>query len=82
MAKPRSACHGWDMCRPYSSTLQPRCTPSRTGTGVKLRWNPRSLAEMAPPLAKFTNLFAAKLILISKNCPPLRKSELEYYAML
>lgn len=25
---------------------------------------------------------AAKLILISKNCPPLRKSELEYYAML
>jgi large subunit ribosomal protein L30e len=25
---------------------------------------------------------AAKLILISRNCPPLRKSELEYYAML
>jgi hypothetical protein len=24
----------------------------------------------------------AKLILISKNCPPLRKSEIEYYAML
>jgi large subunit ribosomal protein L30e len=24
----------------------------------------------------------AKLILISANCPPLRKSELEYYAML
>ncbi|KAJ1948518.1 60S ribosomal protein L30 [Dispira parvispora] len=24
----------------------------------------------------------AKLILISGNCPPLRKSELEYYAML
>ncbi|WWD02930.1 hypothetical protein V865_000973 [Kwoniella europaea PYCC6329] len=24
----------------------------------------------------------AKLILISKNCPPIRKSELEYYAML
>ncbi|KAL7421806.1 60S ribosomal protein L30 [Cryptotrichosporon argae] len=24
----------------------------------------------------------SKLILISKNCPPLRKSELEYYAML
>jgi len=24
----------------------------------------------------------AKLIIISTNCPPLRKSELEYYAML
>merc|ERR1712196_33194 len=24
----------------------------------------------------------AKLILISSNCPPLRKSEIEYYAML
>ena len=26
--------------------------------------------------------YAAKLILISNNCPPLRKSEIEYYAML
>ena len=26
--------------------------------------------------------FAAKLVLISSNCPPLRKSEIEYYAML
>ncbi len=25
---------------------------------------------------------AAKLILISSNCPPVRKSEIEYYAML
>eukprot|EP01138_Halocafeteria_seosinensis_P011001 gb/GECG01011236.1/.p1 GENE.gb/GECG01011236.1/~~gb/GECG01011236.1/.p1 ORF type:complete len:113 (+),score=19.64 gb/GECG01011236.1/:1-339(+) len=24
----------------------------------------------------------AKMIIIAKNCPPLRKSELEYYAML
>lgn len=24
----------------------------------------------------------AKLVLIAGNCPPLRKSELEYYAML
>jgi large subunit ribosomal protein L30e len=24
----------------------------------------------------------AKLIIISSNCPPLRKSEIEYYAML
>lgn len=26
--------------------------------------------------------FIAKLVIISANCPPLRKSELEYYAML
>lgn len=26
--------------------------------------------------------FLAKLVLIAGNCPPLRKSELEYYAML
>ena len=25
---------------------------------------------------------AAKLIIISANCPPLRRSEIEYYAML
>lgn len=27
-------------------------------------------------------LSVAKLVLISGNCPPLRRSELEYYAML
>lgn len=25
---------------------------------------------------------AAKVVIISNNCPPLRKSEIEYYAML
>lgn len=41
------------------------------------------------PLADFcllcvTFVFAclAKLVLIAGNCPPLRKSEIEYYAML
>lgn len=29
-----------------------------------------------------TNEYLAKLVLIAGNCPPLRKSELEYYAML
>jgi len=28
------------------------------------------------------HLLAAKMILISSNCPPLRRSEIEYYAML
>lgn len=27
-------------------------------------------------------LFTAKLVIISSNCPPLRRSEIEYYAML
>jgi len=26
--------------------------------------------------------FTAKLVIIANNCPPLRKSEIEYYAML
>ena len=29
-----------------------------------------------------TTFFLAKVVIISNNCPPLRKSELEYYAML
>ena len=37
-------------------------------------------AEKVPVLTP--NVFAAKLVLIAGNCPPLRKSELEYYAML
>ncbi|KAF3447317.1 hypothetical protein FNV43_RR12503 [Rhamnella rubrinervis] len=31
---------------------------------------------------KYTRLQDRKLIIISNNCPPLRKSEIEYYAML
>ncbi len=30
----------------------------------------------------FATFFVAKLVLIAGNCPPLRKSEVEYYAML
>jgi large subunit ribosomal protein L30e len=33
-------------------------------------------------LTLFAFLFVAKLVLIAGNCPPLRKSEIEYYAML
>ena len=32
--------------------------------------------------AKIYFVSIAKLILIANNCPPLRKSEIEYYAML
>jgi large subunit ribosomal protein L30e len=28
------------------------------------------------------SVYIAKLVLIAGNCPPLRKSEIEYYAML
>ena len=37
---------------------------------------------MLTPRLLFCVLPAAKLVLIAGNCPPLRKSELEYYAML
>jgi ribosomal protein L30E len=37
-------------------------------------------AEKVPVLTSFGTV--AKLILIAGNCPPLRKSEIEYYAML
>lgn len=30
----------------------------------------------------FLLVFIGKLIIIANNCPPLRKSEIEYYAML
>lgn len=38
----------------------------------------RSLELILP----FSSSYLAKLVLIAGNCPPLRKSELEYYAML
>jgi hypothetical protein len=44
-------------------------------------WEWRNEAEKVP----FADLIVhtiAKLVLIAGNCPPLRKSELEYYAML
>ena len=42
------------------------------------------MAEKVPMLICFASpvVSTAKLILISQNCPPLRKSEIEYYAML
>ena len=44
-------------------------------------------AEKVPMLTFFSVCFpppppVAKLVLIAGNCPPLRKSEIEYYAML
>src|ERR1700684_2261301 len=39
-----------------------------------------SMADFPP--SPFFILIVAKLILIAGNCPPLRKSEIEYYAML
>ena len=44
----------------------------------------KSAARRSKAGAALPALFyhAAKLVLISSNCPPLRKSEIEYYAML
>lgn len=39
-------------------------------------------AEKVPMLTSSPFHLAAKLVLIAGNCPPLRKSEIEYYAML
>ena len=33
-------------------------------------------------IKKYYCFVAGKLIIIANNCPPLRKSEIEYYAML
>lgn len=33
-------------------------------------------------MPKSIHWFTAKLVIIANNCPPLRKSEIEYYAML
>jgi hypothetical protein len=53
-------------------------------------WDWSQRAEKVPMLTSFLSLslpilhyiHIAKLILIAGNCPPLRKSEIEYYAML
>lgn len=52
----------------------------------KCKLNPPSFFFILFLLSPFLTLLlfvpAAKLIIISANCPPLRKSEIEYYAML
>jgi ribosomal protein L30E len=61
--------------------LRQRCTrvsPARTVTVVDAVLN-QSLTFLAYPSRSCS---AAKLVIISNNCPPLRKSEIEYYAML
>ena len=42
----------------------------------------RSVRTLTIVVPRASRAPAAKLILISSNCPPLRKSEIEYYAML
>jgi hypothetical protein len=56
-----------------------RVEPSNPAPRTGLLRSPHA-ARWTSPAQPLTP--AAKLILISKNCPPLRKSELEYYAML
>ncbi|KAJ9550939.1 hypothetical protein OSB04_014984 [Centaurea solstitialis] len=46
-------------------------------------WTSCSKKKNPPPTTRALLLgFTGKLIIISNNCPPLRKSEIEYYAML
>lgn len=43
---------------------------------------PIPVISLRAPWSSSLYKFSAKLVLIAGNCPPLRKSELEYYAML
>jgi large subunit ribosomal protein L30e len=45
-------------------------------------WSARLRRSLGLILRLFLFADVAKLVLIAGNCPPLRKSELEYYAML
>ena len=73
-------------CMGYKQTLKAlRTVRNRAGS----RSGPQTAAAFCPhpslPRLRPHGLFAqgdAKLIIISNNCPPLRRSELEYYAML
>lgn len=55
----------------FSSLWPPLRCPVLSFSFLSLLWSWR-----------FDGLIAGKLIIISNNCPPLRKSEIEYYAML
>ena len=73
----------------YKSTLKSlrmdKCAalPRRTccqGPGSRQERRQAEQSRNRTPCLLFYH--AAKLVLISSNCPPLRKSEIEYYAML
>ena len=72
----------------YKSTLktlrQGKCaalpTSNPPGPGSPGKAPPGTAKQESHSLPSFDH--AAKLVLISSNCPPLRKSEIEYYAML
>ena len=49
---------------------------------VSFRLSLRGLEHEAEKVPCADWVTVAKLVLIAGNCPPLRKSELEYYAML
>ena len=65
----------------YKSTLK----SMRSGKGAHIiRYNSkwRIGHRLTFMLLPSSVVLTAKLVLISGNCPPLRRSELEYYAML
>ena len=55
-------------------------TSNPPGPGSPGKAPPGTAKQESHSLPSFDH--AAKLVLISSNCPPLRKSEIEYYAML
>jgi large subunit ribosomal protein L30e len=65
----------------YKSALKQMRSGKGESNSVTLRLGLEPEAEKVPMLT-FSSPFVAKLVLIAGNCPPLRKSEIEYYAML
>lgn len=81
------------MHAPTTRTAAPACPPlhcMRMCVGMRGMRTARSRASAAPRLLARTHtlaphpapLLAAKLLIVCNNIPPVRKSELEYYAML
>ncbi|KAF8415340.1 50S ribosomal protein L30e-like protein [Boletus edulis BED1] len=62
----------------YKSALK----QMRSGKGLEREAEKVLWADDRFPRYFSDAIFIAKLVLIAGNCPPLRKSEIEYYAML
>jgi large subunit ribosomal protein L30e len=68
----------------YSLGYKSALKQMRNGKGKSSKF-PSSCVGLEPKAEKVLLadlFFVAKLVLIAGNCPPLRKSEIEYYAML
>ena len=75
--------------QPRASSMELGCSPGRarargSGRTSRARTSARAVAATRSPLHPSAHPAPAqaKLVIISNNCPSVRKSEIEYYAML